>query len=374
MGAEAPAAPLAAGERRVFWLDAVRALAIISVTFNHALNRSVLDQISLLRQLNPYAFLGCLLYIFSRLGVPLFLMLSGALLLGRDYTQPRIRSRFYRHNWLRLVLATVLWLGIRYWFFLALNGELAAQGLGRTLRGFVKTLLLLNGDGLGCMWYMAMILCLYPLIPLLGVAVDRLPGRVFLVPGCIVLAVSILLPNLNAVLKAAGLSLRLQSGVEAGYLVPFYLLYLVGGWYLSQGALARQSTAAVAAVFCLGLLGTSLFQLWMLRDGAYLVHYADLGILITAAALFELLRRLARPGRRLAAPIRSLALHSLGVYFVHHLVMSLASVLFQRYLPGLTGFRCFAALELLGLGGGWLLVWLTARIPPVGRYLYLIQK
>ena len=102
MGAEAPAAPLAAGERRVFWLDAVRALAVISVTFNHALNRSVLDQISLLRQLNPYAFLGCLLYIFSRLGVPLFLMLSGALLLGRDYTQPRIRSRFYRHNWLLL--------------------------------------------------------------------------------------------------------------------------------------------------------------------------------------------------------------------------------------------------------------------------------
>ena len=33
MGAEAPAAPLAVGERRVFWLDAVRALAIISVTF-----------------------------------------------------------------------------------------------------------------------------------------------------------------------------------------------------------------------------------------------------------------------------------------------------------------------------------------------------
>lgn len=369
---KASEASLPVREGRVFWLDAARALAVISVSFNHALSRSVLLNEAALAKPGLWSYAACLLYVVSRLGVPLFLMISGALLLGRDYTRPGALRRFYTHNWLRLLLATLIWLGIRFWFFLLLNG--GGGSLGALLRGFFRDVLMLNGKSIGCMWYMAMILCVYPLIPLLAVAVQRLPWKAFLLPGALVLGFNFLLPNLNAALEAAGQGLRLNSSVEAGYLLPLYLLYLLGGWYLRKG-LPKRFDGLLLAVFVVSLGATARFQQWMFAAGThYTVRYADLGVLLAAAALFALLprRREARglPGRL----TRSLAVHGLGVYFVHHLLMSALAVLLARRLPNLTGFRAFAVLELAGLGGAWLFVWLTAKLPAVGKYLYLIQK
>lgn len=363
---------LPAGERRVFWLDAARALAVVSVSFNHALNRSVMLDVARMESPGLYGLLGSLLYVFSRLGVPLFLMISGALLMGRDYSRPGALRRFYTHNWLQLLLVTLLWLGIRFWFFVLLRGTGGSPGA--LLRSFFRELLLLNSKDIGCMWYMAMILCVYPLIPLLAAAAERLPGRAFLVPGAMILALSFLIPNLNAALEGAGLSLRLQSALDGSYLAPLYLLYLVAGWYLSRGALARLSTGLLAGILAAGLAGTSLFMAWLQTAGThYAVRYADAGILIAAAALFELLRRQTRPRLLGGRPVSSLAVHGLGIYFVHYMIMTALAALFQSRAPGLTGFRCFAVLELCGLLGAWAFVWLTAKIPFVGRVFYLIR-
>lgn len=358
---------------RIYWMDAVRAISVILVSVNHALNRSLLRNFTAMSLPGLRAYLTSFLYVSSRLAVPMFLMLSGALLLDRDYSSRETRSRFWRHNWFRLVLVTAIWLAIRFLLFGLLDGNFASQSLRRTVLDFLQNQLLLDRGSVGPLWYMAMILCLYPLIPLIATAVRQLPGKAFLLPGAIVLCFSILVPNALTVLEGLGVLRRIEPAVLPEYLFSYYLLYLVWGHYAAKGTLDRVSTALVAVGFAVSLLGTSLFQHW--ANGAanyYSVRYADLGVAAAAVFLFELLRRLATRPRCLGPAVRSLARCSLGIFFVHQIIMASLDRLFRQRLPGFTGLCCFAVLELAGLLGAWLFVWLTSRIPFVGKWLYLI--
>lgn len=72
--------------KRIFYFDALRALAIISVIIIHVFSRTkglILDDYSLYPSFNW--LISSFSLSFFRIGVPLFLMLSGALSLGRDW-------------------------------------------------------------------------------------------------------------------------------------------------------------------------------------------------------------------------------------------------------------------------------------------------
>ncbi len=53
---------------------------------------------------------------FSHLGVPLFLMISGALLLEKRIKDENDIRRFYRHNLLGLVITSEIWYFLMFWF------------------------------------------------------------------------------------------------------------------------------------------------------------------------------------------------------------------------------------------------------------------
>ena len=366
------------GGGRILWLDAARALAILSVTCNHAYilaYPSMQNMQDYFRAASlPASGTAALFYVFSRLGVPLFLMISGALLLGRDYTEPGALKRFYTHNWLRLLLVTELWNLLIRLVFPLISGLFGSRPpIGSLLTDLVKSLLFLNGESVGSYWYMAMILCVYPLIPLLAAAVRRLPGKALLLPGLTVLLFAILLPNLSIALEAAGASLRLEPSVEAAYLLPVYVLYLLLGYYLAHGLLSARPRWVLALGFGLSFLATVLFQFWMYQAGTgYGIRYADLGILISAVFLFALLRRCEACPLFYGAPVRVAARCALGIYFLHISLIRYFVVIPFRSALSHSPFRFFLILWAAGFFGALLLVWLTSKIPLVGKWLYLI--
>ena len=75
---------------RVQYLDIVRTIAILSITVSHAVNRSFAVYSGQFAEFQDIPWfltaLKTVIYAFSRIGVPLFLMISGALLLPRDYS------------------------------------------------------------------------------------------------------------------------------------------------------------------------------------------------------------------------------------------------------------------------------------------------
>ena len=81
---------------RVKYLDIARTIAIISITVNHAVNRSFAvnsNQYAEFHEIPLYLTgLKTVIYAFSRIGVPLFLMISGALLLITVFVIPLIAA------------------------------------------------------------------------------------------------------------------------------------------------------------------------------------------------------------------------------------------------------------------------------------------
>ena len=75
---------------RINYLDFARSIAIISITVNHAVNRSFNIYVDQYKEFCSMpliiTIIKSILHCFSRIGVPLFLMISGTLLLPRDYT------------------------------------------------------------------------------------------------------------------------------------------------------------------------------------------------------------------------------------------------------------------------------------------------
>ena len=84
-------------------LDLIRSFAIIAVVALHVVPQS------------ESAWVYRIFFeSMSKVGVPLFLILSGYLMLDRDYTEPDRLKRFFVHNWLPMVVAFELWVFVSF--------------------------------------------------------------------------------------------------------------------------------------------------------------------------------------------------------------------------------------------------------------------
>lgn len=70
-------------KNRIYYLDIARVIAIISITLNHAVGRSFDLHNDTMLEYNTLPLyltvIKTVAYIFSRIGVPLFLMISGGI-------------------------------------------------------------------------------------------------------------------------------------------------------------------------------------------------------------------------------------------------------------------------------------------------------
>ena len=316
------------GTKRIEWLDVARSLAIVSVKLNHAVNRSFAvysGQLAEFQQIPVMlSVFTAVICAFSRLGVPVFLMISGTLLLDRDYDAERTKH-FLRHNWLELLITTEIWLAIMYWYLQIFPGSvLRVRGLGIAIRDFVMNQLFINTISMGSMWYMFMILCVYLMIPILAAALKKLDHRYFAIPMAIVAFCSFVLTDVNGALAALGDTRKLSSAFSSGHLFSMYVVYLLLGYFISHCGLLERFRTWVLSVLCLVFFAAFCgFQFWAFSREYDLVvaeGYKSVFPLLTSVCLFELLRRcrIGEFGKRIT---RALSEISFGIYFVHICIM-----------------------------------------------------
>lgn len=103
------------GRDRIFYLDEIRALAIILVILCHVLREFC--------QIRPVGSLGwsfCAVFIdLGVMGVPLFLMISGSLLLNRNYELPD----FLKRRFSRILIPFIFWALLLPIFNIIVNGS-----------------------------------------------------------------------------------------------------------------------------------------------------------------------------------------------------------------------------------------------------------
>lgn len=295
--------------RRYFYLDLLRAAAISLVVLIHVVSNLVYKYNSLPPS---WWWIANMLDGLARPGVPLFVMISGALLLDPRRAEPPgdFLARRLRKVLLPFLVWSAVYLGWRVWYHgesLSLGGMLTALAEGSTY---------------GHLWFVYMLLGLYLAAPILRAfarAADRRLLGYFLLLS---LAAACVAPLLN---RALGIEIGLQFAAVGGYAGYFVL-----GHYLQRYPVRLKRSWPWIALYAAAALFTVLGSGWLtVRQGGsfsdLFYDYLSPGVVVMSACLFAWARaanlerlegsRLARQG------VLLLSSTSFSIYLMHVIVL-----------------------------------------------------
>ena len=351
--------------KRIIWIDVVRGMAIMFVVLCHVSETLFFySNINITSAGVAQQIVAFFSFTIGRLGVPLFLFISGYLLLPRVYDDEK-SIRFWKHNLVSLLILTEVWVVIYHIFRIVFFDE------GFSLKLLLGNMLFLSPVNMPHMWYLPMLLGLYISLPLVSIALHKIQIRTLLFPMAVVALYSFGVPTLNIFLDVAErstmsnqLSLSFGGGVYGTYLIIGYLF-----WRQKNRKFNRRFLCVAAGAF---LIMTVAVQMILLNQGyQYKVWYDFALLALVAVSLFGTLQDL-NIGEKGACFWNRLSTDSFGIYLVHKPVHYIV----LRYFP-MNGL--FAPIRMIILFAlvfclSWGVVEIVSKIPKAGKLLFLIKK
>lgn len=305
---------------RIEGLDLIRATAIVLVVLNHTVELAcglhvaeVVNQMPTASQW--FALIG---FTLGRMGVPLFFFLSGYLLLPRGFDQ-QSTTKFYRRNWLTLLVTWEIWIVLYNLMLAALNGLTINDETAFFCKPhefhwgtLLRNVIFFEVPDITHVWYIGVILGIYLFIPFVARVLPTITDRQLLALISIAFVYYFVLPTANRFV-----SIDLKLWVELSFSGGLYGLYVVAGYLLRrfEPTIARMVNNIALLVSTIGLIIIiAAIQLKFYRIGdAFMIWYDFCLLPIAAAGLFIALRRAAVSN----ALIDVLSRGSFGIYLLH---------------------------------------------------------
>ncbi|MBO3664986.1 acyltransferase [Microbacterium stercoris] len=252
--------------------------------------------------------------------VPVFVMLSGALLLApRQHAEGP--ASFYRRRLLRLAPAFVFW---QIFYIVVVFGWISGQTL--TVAGVATSIL--DGRTYTHLYFLWLIVGLYAVAPVLAAFLsDGGQKRALLFAGAL-LAVAVATWSASSLLGYAGHPRPLTLLAFTQWLP--YAGYFVAGWALRdlrpRGAKLAAATVLTAAVIALLVWQYGTRPAHPLLDALAPISYLGPLVALAAVGVFVSGNGLLSafvPGRRIGAALRELSDASFGVFLMHFVILIL---------------------------------------------------
>lgn len=325
--------------KRVLYLDVARIVAVVAIATNHAVNRVYLNyagqQAEFLSDTLLSQTFKAAVTLFSWLGAPLFLMITGALILNKDFRDWDVIKRFYLKNWLPLFIATEILSAIDYCFMtlyvqdtvpeISLYLDSAPKEIGvQWVKGLILDLCFINKIEMGRTWYLDMIVMLYLILPIVSIFIKKVGFKAITPAMLAVFIVGFAFPTFNRYIQVLGKQ-SLYFYLSETNTFSHFLLFVLVGYYISstESRLRKLSNGAVVALLLGVFVITMGFELWGFSSEFQLnIGYESVGGLCSAALLFEVIRRYA-DGWQAAAPQlewcskRCFAVYAFHMYFCY---------------------------------------------------------
>lgn len=349
-------------EPRKLYLDALRILAMLLVIFNHTGSFGFFRFVETQNPVLYWIYLAGA--VFCTMGVPLFFMISGVLLLLREESIATV----YKKRVLRILLTLLVFSVIQYLY------QVRFQNVEFSIPRFLRTIY--TDQIVAPYWFLYAYLGFLMMLPLLRAMVrgmERPHYRYLLVLSVVFLGV---LPVVQYLL--------LHDMVYINLALPLVtttsLFYSVMGDYFERRLLPEEAVSrrrliyySIGGVICIftsmgmtHLLGIVSGELSEARSQTFLACL----IAVPAIAVFLLVKKLFSKGacpRPLAVAIRSMGGCTFGIYLLHAMLMDrLMPVLyyFQERLDTLPACLIYVlAVFLCGYG----ITWVLKRIPLVRK-------
>lgn len=248
-------------ENRIFYLDELRAIAILCVIFAHTIqnfptNMDYLTSPTLLSYLTV-----------ARMGVILFFMISGALLIGREYNL----SDFLKRRFARVLIPTIFWQIIGYLsvlIFIGFNWDNLVQASVQV----------------GFLWFVCAILGIYFVIPIFNSFIReyRIKGAEYFL---VIWVFLIILTNM-----------QLNETYYINFIfnnVGIYIGYAVLGYYLANKEFNIYSFPMVVICSVLFIISLALNSYYAFNF-SHVFYRESYSIIVQCALLFLILRYMSK--------------------------------------------------------------------------------
>ena len=281
----------------------------MSVVFVHAVESIYVMNAELLNQLSPLSFIFAITgFTFGRLGVPIFLFLTGYLFLDRRFDEADC-YKFWKKNWKGLLITTEVWI-ILYDVFLRVFHFQSWN----TMR-MIKDMLFMTQVHMGHMWYMPMIVGIYLCIPFAARALQKLNIKVLYFPIGILCVYAFFLPVLQVLNQTFSFG-KVTSILDLGFSGGVYGLYIILGLCLKRKLLKNIPVKDILVGIITFFVLTVLLQCIAYWKGfTYNVWYNCGLLLLCSLFLFELFSRMSiSKSYKLCNWISR---NSFGIYLIH---------------------------------------------------------
>lgn len=202
---------------RKHYIDYLRAIGIIAVITIHV----TMHFYSMKGEIGHIGWwLSNLLNSAAKFAVPLFVMISGAVLLGKEINM----NEFYRKRAVRLIPAIIFW----NFFYLGFRVYSEHMDIGMFI--YASKMLVVNGAAYYHLWYLSMFACLMMFVPFINIFVNGdTPTSTHLLSFLVIVFIFIILKEI------AFITLEVKN-ITIGWftLFPWYVAYFIGGYYLDR--------------------------------------------------------------------------------------------------------------------------------------------
>lgn len=304
---------------KIQYLDVLRALATIGVIVIHT--SSPVLNMAYGHSMSEW-WAGNIFDSASRFAVPLFLMLSGATLLGKEYPL----AVFYKKRMMRVLVPFLFWMLV-YWVYrwLMLQPHQQPQQMNEIIQWAVRLFL---DEGISKhFWYIYMIIFIYLFIPLIGKVVRKASDKqlFFALLAWMLLCVATNSMNLSFYKWTGDYEYKLLGYLQySGFVVLGYFLNKVEIKFSKQHFVAG-ITYALSVVFC------ALAAYFMSKSDGRLnlkiYSYFSINTIIQAVAIFVLIKGIVVENKYLSQASTVISDYSYGVYLVHIIIIG---VLFRN--------------------------------------------
>lgn len=297
--------------QEVQWLNSIRVFATFSVIFLHV-TAPMLYQFGSVPEF--YWIIGNIYDSLVRFCVPIFLMISGALIL------PRIGSisNFFKKRVSRIFFPFMFWSLLYVAFNLSVSLE--------NKNIFIYILTQLRDGASFHLWYIYLIIGMYLFFPVLGkwvVNAEKNEILYFIVIWLLVILFSI--PMLS----------KFKPNITLNYFAG-YIGYPILGYYLANFAAHKNIKLVSVLLIVIGTLATIIgTHIETKAKGSFVVFYYEylsLNVLMTSVGMFLFFRFFEFQNKKITAIVNFVGTYSYGIYLSHILVLSFLNMFIKWHI------------------------------------------
>lgn len=349
-------------KKRVKNLDIARTFAILSVVLCHSIENVYAN---IARPTDTSQIFRFTLYTIGRLGVPIFLLLTGALVLQKQIEDDEDVNKFYKKNLLPLFITVEVW-NVLYNIFLSFMKK------DFSITEMLQNIIFLKNIDMANMWYMPMILGIYVAIPFVAKIVKTFSLKSLQLPMALTFIASILVPSINKVIQIFDIG-KFEIILDLSFLGGAYGLYILIGYYINCGILKKYSCKQISLLAIGSFIITVIFQYFRCQFRPYYFLWYDfITLFICSILLFELFTRIKDEENIFTKITEYISKISLGIFFVNELFLKIfaPNIIKTNLNEPIKTIILFA----LPCTCSIIFVYLTSKIKFIKQKIYLIKN